>query len=80
MEIYVISNVLVNTSRDWTLAFAVFCGVHKLVGKSSEDLEARTSLSNTTTSYNSVKERAKYIPLRLSLGERKMLRLVEAAM
>jgi hypothetical protein len=30
--------------------------------------------------YNSVKERAKYIPLRLSLGERKMLRLVEAAM
>jgi hypothetical protein len=38
------------------------------------------SLSNTTDSYNSVKERAKYIPLRLSLGERKMLRLVEAAM
>lgn len=31
-------------------------------------------------SHNSVKERAKYIPLRLSLGERKMLRLVEAAM
>lgn len=27
-----------------------------------------------------VKERAKYIPLRLTLGERKMLRLVEAAM
>ena len=31
-------------------------------------------------SHNTVKERAKYIPLRLSLGERKMLRLVEAAM
>lgn len=30
--------------------------------------------------YSSVKERSKYIPLRLSLGERKMLRLVEAAM
>ena len=34
----------------------------------------------STGSHNSVKERAKYIPLRLSLGERKMLRLVEAAM
>ena len=33
-----------------------------------------------TGSHNTVKERAKYIPLRLSLGERKMLRLVEAAM
>jgi len=32
------------------------------------------------SSHNSVKERAKYIPIRLSLGERKMLRLVEAAM
>jgi hypothetical protein len=30
--------------------------------------------------YNSVKERSKYIPLRLSLEARKMLRLVEAAM
>jgi hypothetical protein len=30
--------------------------------------------------YNSVKERAKYIPLRLNLKERKLLRLVEAAM
>lgn len=30
--------------------------------------------------YNSVKERSKYIPLRLSMGERKMLRLVEASM
>lgn len=30
--------------------------------------------------HNTVKERAKYIPLRLSMGERKMLRLVEAAM
>ena len=29
---------------------------------------------------NSVKERAKYIPLRLSLSERKMLRLMEASM
>ncbi len=32
------------------------------------------------SSYNSVKERSKYIPLRLSMGERKMLRLVEATM
>lgn len=32
------------------------------------------------SSYNSVKERAKYIPVRLSMGERKMLRLVEACM
>ena len=31
-------------------------------------------------SHHTVKERAKYIPLRLSLGERKMLRLVEACM
>jgi hypothetical protein len=31
-------------------------------------------------SHNSVKERAKFIPIRLSMGERKMLRLVEAAM
>mmetsp|Transcript_12407 Transcript_12407/g.18792 ORF Transcript_12407/g.18792 Transcript_12407/m.18792 type:complete len:887 (+) Transcript_12407:81-2741(+) len=30
--------------------------------------------------HNTVKERSKYIPLRLSMGERKMLRLVEAAM
>ena len=32
------------------------------------------------SNYNSVKERSKYIPLRLSMGERKMLRLVEAIM
>jgi len=31
-------------------------------------------------SHNTVQERAKYIPLRLSMGERKMLRLIEAAM
>jgi hypothetical protein len=31
-------------------------------------------------SHDTVKERSKYIPLRLSMGERKMLRLVEAAM
>ena len=31
-------------------------------------------------SHNSVKERSKFIPLRLSMGERKMLRLVEATM
>ena len=30
--------------------------------------------------YNTVKERSKFIPLRLSMGERKMLRLVEATM
>lgn len=35
---------------------------------------------DTSVSHNSVLERAKYIPLRLSLAERKMLRLVEAAM
>ena len=42
------------------------------------DLNLETD--ETVGSHNSVKERAKYIPLRLSLGERKMLRLVEAAM
>jgi hypothetical protein len=36
--------------------------------------------SDDGCAYTSVKERAKYIPLRLSLGERKMLRLVEAFM
>jgi hypothetical protein len=36
--------------------------------------------STTPLARASVKERAKYIPLRLTLGERKMLRLVEAAM
>jgi hypothetical protein len=35
---------------------------------------------SVASSHSSVKERAKYIPLRLSLGERKMLRLVEASM
>mmetsp|Transcript_3287 Transcript_3287/g.4812 ORF Transcript_3287/g.4812 Transcript_3287/m.4812 type:complete len:582 (+) Transcript_3287:190-1935(+) len=42
--------------------------------------EPDTVPENEHDDYNSVKERAKYIPLRLSLGERKMLRLVEAAM
>ena len=56
----------------------------------SHYISSETSLNNNTTStefstafddsHKSVKERAKYIPLRLSLGERKMLRLVEAAM
>lgn len=39
-------------------------------------LEADSAPINKAT----VKERAKYVPLRLTLGERKMLRLVEAAM
>jgi len=38
------------------------------------------SVKGVDDSHNSVKERAKYIPLRLSMGERKMLRLVEATM
>ena len=38
------------------------------------------SRSDGVGSHNSVLERAKYIPLRLSLSERKMLRLVEASM
>jgi hypothetical protein len=42
--------------------------------------EGDAALTGGSSSYNSVRERAKYIPLRLSLGERKMLRLVEAAM
>jgi hypothetical protein len=63
--------------------------VAELLAQSSEidpieavaDMELGPSNDGATTdSYNSVKERAKYIPLRLSLGERKMLRLVEASM
>jgi hypothetical protein len=46
-----------------------------------EDFEG-VSMSQTPElgSHNTVKERAKFIPIRLSMGERKMLRLVEAAM
>jgi hypothetical protein len=45
------------------------------------DMElGRSKHDDKSDSYNSVKDRAKYIPLRLSLGERKMLRLVEASM
>jgi hypothetical protein len=45
------------------------------------DMElGRSNTKDKSDSYNSVKDRAKYIPLRLSLGERKMLRLVEASM
>lgn len=39
-----------------------------------------TDEDDKTDSHNTVKDRSKYIPLRLSMGERKMLRLVEAAM
>lgn len=47
----------------------------------AEQLEIRSANDRYSSgSHSSVKERAKYIPLRLSLGERKMLRLVEAAM
>ena len=38
------------------------------------------AVADSSGSHFTVKERAKYIPIRLSLGERKMLRLVEAAM
>lgn len=44
------------------------------------DTEMQRKGKYDDSSYNSVKERAKYIPLRLSMGERKMLRLVEACM
>ena len=45
------------------------------------DIEASMDENNEApSSHNTVLERAKYIPLRLSLGERKMLRLVEATM
>jgi hypothetical protein len=37
-------------------------------------------IADGSGSHNTIKERAKYIPIRLSLGERKMLRLVESAM
>jgi hypothetical protein len=46
--------------------------------ESSDRLEYCENKTNET--HNSVKERAKFIPLRLSMGERKILRLVEAAM
>lgn len=45
-----------------------------------DDVDLEDIQGENDDSYNSVKERAKYIPLRLSMGERKMLRLVEAAM
>jgi hypothetical protein len=38
------------------------------------------AIADGSGSHNTIKERAKYIPIRLSLGERKMLRLVESAM
>mmetsp|Transcript_6381 Transcript_6381/g.14209 ORF Transcript_6381/g.14209 Transcript_6381/m.14209 type:complete len:897 (-) Transcript_6381:120-2810(-) len=44
------------------------------------ELGSEKQEDDTSRSYNSVKERAKYIPLRLSLSQRKMLRLVEATM
>lgn len=47
----------------------------------AEQLEIRSANDRYSSgSHSSVKERSKYIPLRLSLGERKMLRLVEATM
>lgn len=50
-----------------------------------EDLEGtmlgtNNNNNNKGCSHNTVKERAKFIPIRLTLAERKMLRLVEAAM
>lgn len=44
------------------------------------DTQMKGKGNNDDSTYNSVKERAKYIPVRLSMGERKMLRLVEACM
>ena len=46
----------------------------------SDLLKEGTDATTAAATKVSVKERAKYIPLRLTLGERKMLRLVEAAM
>jgi Protein of unknown function (DUF2009) len=46
----------------------------------SSSLGRQEAAAAAVGSHNSVKERAKYIPLRLTLGERKMLRLVEASM
>ena len=45
-----------------------------------DDSSAIDPTDHAPLSYTSVKEHAKYIPLRLSLNERKMLRLVEASM
>jgi len=47
---------------------------------SMEDPPSSSSSSTAKPKHNTVLERAKYIPLRLSLGERKMLRLMEATM
>jgi len=54
-------------------------------GGEDEDLDVITDTFADTEngrvgSHNTVKERSKFIPLRLSMGERKMLRLVEATM
>lgn len=46
----------------------------------TNDKNRKTVKNKYDYNYMTVKERAKYIPLRLSLGERKLLRLVEAAM
>lgn len=56
-----------------------------LEDEDEEDLEDVSSSvakppGSGSGSHNTVKERAKFIPIRLSMGERKMLRLVEAAM
>lgn len=44
------------------------------------ELESGGQRDETSRHYNSVMERSKFIPFRLSLGERKMLRLVESSM
>jgi hypothetical protein len=55
-----------------------------LLRQEQEQLDETTmtapSPTTTPSAHNSVFERSKYIPLRLSLSERKMLRLVEASM
>ena len=45
-----------------------------------QDVDTNTQTLQEPESYNTVKDRAKFIPIRLSMGERKMLRLIEAAM
>jgi hypothetical protein len=55
-------------------------GSSTLAADDRMDLSSDLNKSYTGGSHSSVKERAKYIPFRLSLGKRKMLRLVEASM
>jgi hypothetical protein len=55
------------------------CHDDEAVNEDDNENGASSTITTNPTQV-SVKERAQYIPLRLTLGERKMLRLVEAAM